>query len=117
MSDSAFICSHQSHMWETIVLTSQGFCTALGSPVPTPFFLQQLLNGPYIHSDIMMNECHRGRFTSILNSAEVLSEEERFCEGITGGFGKWWTSNDAEYPTFDQLSALYIEKMEKVGTN
>jgi hypothetical protein len=115
VSLSVFMCPHESHIWQTNVLTSQGFCTALGSPVPTPFFLQQLLNGPYIHDDIMTNGMHRGRFTSIVNSAEVSADEEAFCQGITGGFGQWWTSDDAEYPTFDELSALFTARMENVG--
>ena len=115
VSHSAFIRAHEFHMRQTSVLTSQGFCTASGFPVPTPFFLQQLLNGPYIHDDIMMNERHRGRFTSIVISAEISSEEEKFCEGITGGFGQWWTSDDAAYPTFDELSALFTAEVEKVS--
>ena len=90
-------------------------CTALGFPVPTPFFLQQLLNGPYIDNDIVENVTHRGRFTAIILGAELLPEERMFCDKVTAGFGNWWTREDATLPTFDQLSAAFMNMMTKVS--
>ena len=70
-----------------IVLASQGYCTALGIVVPSPFFLQELLHGsflgfgdPDLATDVMVR---------IIHSVDVLEWEVRFISDICGHYSRW----------------------------
>ena len=99
--------------WQHNVLISQGFCAALGCPVPSPFFLQELLLGPYFEPDD--HEGNRASYTKVFVSAEVSKRDQDFYEDITTNVEEWWNCPDGTpYPTFDDLCDLLAKRLNKV---
>lgn len=95
------------------VLISQGWCSALGIPVPTPFFFQECLLGAVDDSD-------RGpRFAASMvkmwAGLEISDLDQRFHDDIMGGDGKWWRTDGAEAPSFNTLWKRLDERTTAVS--
>jgi hypothetical protein len=83
------------------VLISQGWCTALGVPVPTPFFLQEFLLGTFLDEERAFG--HIASLVKIFLTLEISDLDRKFHEDIMDGEGRWWVTDGAAPLSFDTL--------------
>ena len=90
MFDNLTITADQKERLSTevqIVLTSQGYCTALGIVVSSPFFLQELLHGTFLgFGDPDLGDHVLAR---IIHSINVSERELAFITDICGHYSTW----------------------------
>lgn len=96
------------------VLISQGWCAAVGVPVPTPFFLQEYLLGNYDNPKCSFR--HGSSLVKIFLSVEVSDLDRRFHEDIMGDEGRWWL-NDSEKPLAFRTLWRMLERRTKEVCN
>jgi len=86
------------------VLISQSYSAALGIPVPSPFFLQELLLGFFEKQD---DEVITAKFSKIFYAAEVSERDQAFYEAVTAGLDDWWDATSDEEVVMPHISALF----------
>ena len=86
--------------------------SALGLPVPTPYYLHAFLFGPYTESpDDKVNLVN---MTRILMSVEISERDLSFYEDVMEGYTDWWKSSLVRFPTYDELTDIVQRKFTKV---
>jgi hypothetical protein len=93
---------------------SQGWCAAVGVPVPTPHWLQELLLGRY--DDESRGSQDAMSLVSILLSMEVSEIDRRFHEDIMRGRGQWWKNPDTKPLSFLTLWKMLEHRTKDVCT-
>jgi hypothetical protein len=109
------ICSHYnstSPLFQHNVLISQGWCAALGVPVPSPFFLQEYLLGSF--DDPARDFRHIPLLMKILLTLEVSDKEWGFHGDIMDANGKWWLNEESEPLSFNVLWQLLEQRTGQV---
>jgi hypothetical protein len=87
----------------------------LGCPVPSPYFLQELLLGPSGDPD---NEESGSSFLNIFLSLDLSARDLAFYENATSGLVEWWDSSPEEetpLPTVNELYALLDDHLKWVS--
>jgi len=97
------------------VLMSQGWCAALGVPVPTPFFVQEYLLGNYNDRDRAFH--FLPSLIKLLLTLEVSDMDRRFHDNIMGESGKWWLSSFERPLLFMVLWHKLENRTDDVGGN
>jgi hypothetical protein len=97
------------------LLISQGHCAALGCPVPSPFFLQELLLGPYV---VNLEDADINASTfKIFSGAEISENDLAFYRHFLGNrLINWWEADPSvgNVPHFDELSEIFKDEFEMV---
>jgi hypothetical protein len=99
-------------LFQQNVVVSQGYCTILGCPVPTPFFLQEMLLGAF--EDTTTQIQYQYSFAQVIFGAEVSKQDRHFYENVTAGLKEWWDSPDTILPTINELDAMFNAHMDRV---
>ena len=87
---------------------------ALGVPVPTPYWLQELLLGMY--DDEGTASQHAISMVNIMLSMEVSELDRQFHEDVMRGRGKWWKGQNNEPPSFLTLWKMLEQRTKDVCT-
>ena len=94
------------------VLISQGYCTARGLSVPSPYYLQELLCNFW--PDMLETEKQVPFiFSNIIPSVQLDPRDSFFIKDISGDLGCWWHGGDSA--SFDQLNELFWNWMKKAS--
>lgn len=90
-------------------MLSQGWCAALGVPVPTPYWLQEFLLG--MHDDQATASQHAISIVGMMITMEISEMDRRFHEDVMRGQGQWWKD-----PNVRPLSFRKMWKMLELRT-
>jgi hypothetical protein len=83
--------------------------------VPSPFFLQELLLGPY---EVSFDDLeYSASNLKIFSGSEVSLQERVFYEHFIGDRRNWWlTAPEVGFlPPFDDLSGIFREELDIVS--
>lgn len=97
-----------------MLLASHGACSLLGIPVPTPYFLQDLLLSsiadPY--EDSKQYFVHR-----LVPAAELSAQDQTFVEMVCGERFGWWNDKNTYIPTYFPMFHHIVSHTKKVDTS
>ena len=94
------------------VLISQGYCSARGFSVPSPYFLQELLRCFWPDTSEMEKKVPF-LFSNIMPSVSLDGRDSSFIHDISGNIGCWWLGSPLA--SFDALNELFWKRMEMVS--
>lgn len=93
------------------MLSSQGYCTAVGVIVPIPFYLQEWLRIPTWGKSVDSGAA----LMKIFRSVEVSDRDRAFLKDMMSGHNDWLTTGAGSLHDLVDLTSLVLDKVVEVS--